>query len=135
MALTPDQVAALDVRAREVGEQIGRRLRFMVAPNPEFIGLVAGEEQVVVGGLNRLSDLAAHEVDFTLDDLAAGRRQIIDDEDGDPTCSDARAANTTPRTPPFGNERGLRWRVFRQRKVGHGGLHRRGRRARTQLQQ
>lgn len=84
MASTPDQVAALDARAREVGEQIGRRLRFIVAPNPEFIGLVAWEQQIVVGGLNRLSDLAAHDVDFALDDLAAGRRHIIDDEDGDP---------------------------------------------------
>jgi hypothetical protein len=84
MALTPDDIAVLDARAREVGNQIGWKLGFVVAPNPEYIGLIAGPDQIVVGGLNKLSELAAHETDFLLDDLAAGRRRIIVDEDGDP---------------------------------------------------
>ena len=32
----------------------------------------------------RLADLAAHEVDLTLDELERGSRRIIVDEDGDP---------------------------------------------------
>jgi hypothetical protein len=84
MALTEEQVAELDARAHTVGEQIGWKLRFVVAPNSEYVGLAAGDDQVIVVGPARLSDLAAHDIDLTLDDLSAGRRRIILDEDGDP---------------------------------------------------
>lgn len=42
--LTDDDVLTLDRhrRAREVGRQIGWDLQFVVAGNPEFVGLVAG---------------------------------------------------------------------------------------------
>ncbi len=86
MPLTRDQINELDDRARETGKQIGCDLRFTVAANPEFVGLSAqiGDSRVIVLGPAKLSDLAAHDVDLTLDDLAAGRRTIILDEDGDP---------------------------------------------------
>ncbi|TVS76948.1 hypothetical protein [Mycobacterium helveticum] len=83
--LTKDDITALDQRAREVGEAIGWELAFVVAPNPEFVGLCAGRDRIIVLGLVcRISDLAVHEIDLTLDALQQGDRRIILDEDGDP---------------------------------------------------
>ena len=53
--LTDDDVLALDRRAREVGRRIGWDLQFVVAGNPEFVGLVASggadqTEQIVALG-------------------------------------------------------------------------------------
>jgi hypothetical protein len=59
-------------------------MHFQVAPNPEFIGLTAGAKHIFVVGPSRLADLAAHEIDLTLDELERGSRRIILDEDGDP---------------------------------------------------
>jgi hypothetical protein len=84
MTLQPDDVRRLDERAREVGERIGWALRFIVAGNPEFVGLVAGPNQVVVIGPGKLSDLAAHDIELDLDALERGDRRIERDEDGDP---------------------------------------------------
>lgn len=82
MALNKDEIEALDERARHVGEAIGRDLRFVVAPNPEFVGITS--QNIFVLGPDRLADMAAHDVDLTLDALIRGDRRIIDDEDGDP---------------------------------------------------
>lgn len=59
-------------------------MHFEVAPDPEFIGLTAGANQIFVVGPSRLADLAAHDIDLTLDELERGSRRIILDEDGDP---------------------------------------------------
>lgn len=77
-------VERLDARAGEVGEQIGWDLAFCVAPNPEYVGVVAGPDQVFVLGPAKLSDLAAHDVELELDALERGDRVIEADEDGDP---------------------------------------------------
>ena len=82
--LTADDVQALDRRAREVGRHIGWDLQFVVAGNPEFVGLVAGADQIVVLGPSRIADLAVHEIDLALDALQRGDRRIVLDEDGDP---------------------------------------------------
>jgi len=82
--LTPEEIAALDDRAQAVGKVIGWELRFSVAPNPEFVGLIAGPEHVFVVGPSRLSDLAAYEIDVTLDALERGDKVLFPDEDGDP---------------------------------------------------
>lgn len=84
MALTPAEIASLDKRAQEVGAKIGWSLHFVVAPNPAFVGLVAGAQNVFVVGPSRLVDLAAHDVDLTLDALERGEQVIFPDEDGDP---------------------------------------------------
>jgi hypothetical protein len=84
MALTPAEIAMLDDRAQAVGIGIGWELRFTVAPNPEFVGLIAGPANVVVLGPERLSDLAAYDVDVTLDALERGDQVLFPDEDGDP---------------------------------------------------
>lgn len=82
MALNKDEIEALDERAKHVGEAIGQDLRFVVAPNPEFVGITS--QNIFVLGPDRLADMAAHDVDLTLDALMRGDRRIIDDEDGDP---------------------------------------------------
>ena len=82
--LTDEDVLALDRRAREVGRRIGWDLQFVVAGNPEFVGLVAGADQIVVLGPSRIADLAVHEIDLALDALQRGDRRIVLDEDGDP---------------------------------------------------
>lgn len=84
MAMTTQQVADLDARAQEVGMKIGWRLRFISGPNPEYVSLVAGPDQVCVVGPAKLSNLAALDIDLTLDALAKGERTIQPDEDGDP---------------------------------------------------
>lgn len=84
MALTPDEIAHLDERAREVGEKIGWHLRFVVAGNPDVVGVTAGPQSTFVVGPSRLSELAAYEVDLTLDALERGDKVIFPDEDGDP---------------------------------------------------
>lgn len=84
MALTPDEVAHLDMRAQEVGEKIGWKLRFVVAGNPDFVGVTAGPGNTFVVGPSRLSELAAYDVDLTLDALERGDQVIFPDEDGDP---------------------------------------------------
>mgnify|MGYP000902868749 CR=1 FL=1 len=84
MALTPEEIAALDERARQVGASVGWDLNFVVAPNPEFVGLIAGPANVFILGPTLLSDLAAYDVDLTLDALERGDQVIFPDEDGDP---------------------------------------------------
>jgi hypothetical protein len=84
MAMTPEQVADLDARAQEVGAKIGWRLRFLAAANPEYVALVGGPDQVVIKGPAKLADMAAHDIDFTLDELERGDRRVEPDEDGDP---------------------------------------------------
>lgn len=84
MALTPDEIATLDQRAHKVGEKIGWTLGFVVAPNPEFVGLIAGPDHIFVVGPSQLADLAAYDVDLTLDALERGEQTIFADEDGDP---------------------------------------------------
>lgn len=82
--LTDDDIATLNQRAREVGQLIGWELRFAVAPNPDFVGLCAGPNRIIVIGPSRVSDLAVHEIDLALDALQRGERRIILDEDEDP---------------------------------------------------
>ncbi|MCB0943830.1 MAG: hypothetical protein KDB49_01775 [Mycobacterium sp.] len=84
--LTAEDVLALDRRACEVGRRIGWDLQFVVAGNPEFVGLVAvaGPDQIIVLGPSRIADLAVHEIDLALDALQRGDRRIVLDEDGDP---------------------------------------------------
>jgi len=81
--MTPQQVADLDARAHEVGVKIGWRLRFMSLGNPEYVALIAGPQQIVVKGPGKLSEMAAHDIDLTLDELERGDRMIKPDEDGD----------------------------------------------------
>lgn len=82
--LTDDDITVLNRRAREVGQHIGWELTFVVAPNPEYVGLCAGPDRVVVRGPSRVSDLAVHEIDLALDALQRGERRIVLDEDDDP---------------------------------------------------
>lgn len=82
--LTDDDIATLNQRAREVGQRIGWELAFAVAPNPQFVGLYAGPDRIIIVGPSRISDLAVHEIDLALDALQRGDRRIILDEDGDP---------------------------------------------------
>lgn len=82
--MTDDDIAALERRAREAGERIGWELTFAVLPNPEFVGLCAGPDRIIVVGPSRISDLAVHEIDIVLDALERGDRRIVLDEDGDP---------------------------------------------------
>jgi hypothetical protein len=84
VALSADDIALLDARARAVGEQIRWEMHFQLAPNPEFVGLTAGANHIVIVGPARIADLAAHDIDLTLDGLERGERRIIEDEDGDP---------------------------------------------------
>lgn len=84
MPLTPDEIAALDGRAQRVGASVGWDLHFVVAPNPEFVGLIAGPASVFILGPTLLSELAAHDVDLTLDALERADQVIFPDEDGDP---------------------------------------------------
>jgi len=83
MALSEEDVQRLDERAQEVGRKIGWDMRFVVAPNPEYVGVVTGPDQVFVMGPSKLSDLAAHDVELDLDALERGDREILP-EDGDP---------------------------------------------------
>jgi hypothetical protein len=82
--LTEDDKATLDKRAGDIGQQIGWKLRFIVLPNPQLVGLAAGDQQIIVFGPSRIADLAVHEVDLVLDALERGDRRIVLDEDGDP---------------------------------------------------
>jgi hypothetical protein len=82
--LTDDDVSALDQRARKVGCHIGWELQFAVMPNSEYVGLLAGPDQIVILGPSRISDLAVHEIDIALDALQRGDRRIVIDEDDDP---------------------------------------------------
>jgi hypothetical protein len=82
--LTNDDVWALDQRAQAVGRHIGWELQFAVTPNPQYVGLLAGPDQIVILGPSRISDFAVHEIDLALDRLQRGERRIIADEDGDP---------------------------------------------------
>jgi len=84
MALRVDEVRRLDERARSVGEKIGWEMRFIVAPNPEYVGLVAGPDRVFVIGPGKLADLTAYDIELDLDALERGDRHISRDEDGDP---------------------------------------------------
>jgi hypothetical protein len=84
MGLTEHDIEILDRRASAVGAVIGRDLHFVVAPNPEFVGLIAGPQRIFVVGPSRLSELAAHDIDMTLDALERGDQVIFPDEDGDP---------------------------------------------------
>lgn len=84
MALSANEIVLLDARARAVGESIGWELHFQVAPNPEFVGLTAGANHIFVVGPALLADLAAHDIDLTLDALERRERRIVEDEDGDP---------------------------------------------------
>jgi hypothetical protein len=84
VTLTDDEIRKLDARACAVGERIGWELHFRVSPNPDFVGLAAGANQVFVVGPSRLAELVIHDVDLTLDALEQGERRIVPDEDGDP---------------------------------------------------
>lgn len=84
MALEPADVQRLDQLAQQVGKQIGWALSFCVAPNPEYVGVTAGPDNVFVLGPLKLSELAAHDIELELDALERGDRQIRPDEDGDP---------------------------------------------------
>jgi hypothetical protein len=53
-------------------------------PNSQYVGLLAGPDQIVILGPSRISDLAVHEIDLALDALQRGDRHIIADEDGEP---------------------------------------------------
>lgn len=91
VALQPDDVERLNLRARQVGIKIGWSLAFCQAPNPEFVGMTADTidediepHHIFVFGPTRVDSLTVHEVDLLLDDLDRGTRRVIPDEDGDP---------------------------------------------------
>lgn len=84
MALQSADIRRLDERAREVGHKVGWVLGFIVLPNPEYVGVIAGPDNVVIIGPGKLTDLAAHDIELDLDALERGDRKIIRDEDGDP---------------------------------------------------
>jgi hypothetical protein len=87
VALTPEEVSRLEERARHVGDAIGWHLKFHVAPNPEYVGVTAGADMIFIIGPDKLSDLAAYDIDLALDALERGDRVIIADDDGDPRLS------------------------------------------------
>lgn len=70
--------------ARRLGQKIGWALRFVVAPTPEYVGLVAGQHGVFIIGPGKLADLTANDIELDLDALKRGDRGIAPDEDGDP---------------------------------------------------
>ncbi|TPG17159.1 hypothetical protein [Pedococcus bigeumensis] len=92
MALDPELIVALDERAQQVGWQIGWDLRFITAPNPEYVGVTAAAidknddsvNHLLVVGPRAISDGAVDDIRLTLDQLASGMRHIVLDEDGDP---------------------------------------------------
>ena len=83
VALSTDDIALLDARARAVGERIGWEMHFQAALNPDLIGLTAGAHHIFVVGPGRVADLA-DDIDVTLGALERGARRIILNEDGDP---------------------------------------------------
>ena len=82
MALDPSDIRRLDDRAREVGREIGWELRFLVAPNPEYVGVAV--DNLIVIGPSRLVGLANLDIDLALDRLEGGDLRIILDADGAP---------------------------------------------------
>lgn len=84
MALTESDVARLNDRAKAVGATIGRELAFIVAPNPEYVGVTSSPGRIFVLGPSKLAELAVYDIEFELDALERGDRRIVDDEDGDP---------------------------------------------------
>ena len=82
--LSDEDVSRLNLRAIEVGQKIGWDLQFIVAPNPEYVGLCAGPDRIIIAGPAKLSDMAAHDIELDIDALERGDKQIILDEDGDP---------------------------------------------------
>ncbi len=48
-------IARLNDRAREVGQQVGWDLAFVVAPNPDFVGVNRRPDRIFVMGPVRLS--------------------------------------------------------------------------------
>lgn len=84
MPLTPEDITHLNDRAKEVGRKIGWQMQFVVAPNPDYVGVTAGPDHVFVLGPAKLSDLAAHDIELDLDALDRGDRELRADEDGDP---------------------------------------------------
>ena len=82
MGLNKHDVGRLDTRAQEVGRGGQWELRFVVAPNPEYVGLTANN--IFIVGPAKLEDLAAHDVEMELDAIERGDAQILPDEDGDP---------------------------------------------------
>lgn len=91
MPLSPEDVARLDERARQVGTAIGWALGFCEAPYPEYVFLTAGTidddfepVHVTVHGPLNVDAVTVHEVDLLLDQIESGERKIVADEDGDP---------------------------------------------------
>lgn len=90
MALTPNDIDALDQLAKNVGKKINWDLRFRVAPNPEYIGVTAAPtdeddpSHIFIIGPHKLADLGAHDIELDLALLENGERRIVLDEDGDP---------------------------------------------------
>ncbi|CAN7247680.1 hypothetical protein [Knoellia sp. LjRoot47] len=92
MALDPELIVALDERAQQIGMQIGWDLRFITAPNPEYVGVTAAAidrnddsvNHIFVIGPSEISKGAVENIRSTLDHLVSGIRRIVLDEDGDP---------------------------------------------------
>jgi hypothetical protein len=82
VGLSEQDVERLDARAQEVGRAERWDLHFVVAPNPEYVGLTA--DDIFIVGPAKLGDLAAHDIEMELDAIERGDAQILPDEDGDP---------------------------------------------------
>lgn len=81
--LTPLELKELDQHARGVGRRLGHSMRVFVPSNEEYLALTVmheGIEHSLVGPA-RVSDMAAHDIDWTLDLLSHGACQIVLTED------------------------------------------------------
>lgn len=82
MGLNQRDVERLDARAQEVGRSGQWDLRFVVAPNPDYVGLTA--DDIFIVGPAKSADLAAYDIEMELDAIERGDARIQSDEDGDP---------------------------------------------------
>lgn len=78
MAMSADDVARLDARAREVGRHLHWEMHFKTDADTGLAGVTAGARHVFVVGPAPLTDLTREGVEEVLDALAAGIRRIED---------------------------------------------------------
>lgn len=91
MPASPDDIARVNVRAREIGAAIGWSLDLTAAPDQPFVALTADtwdedleQRHIVVWGPKTAAEFDLSEVESFLDDLEQGRRRIVVDHEGDP---------------------------------------------------
>lgn len=91
MPASPDDIARVNVRARNIGAAIGWSLHLTAGPDQSFVALTADtiddhleSHRIVVWGPKRAAEFDLSEVESFLDDLEEGRRRILVDDEGEP---------------------------------------------------